>query len=68
MDLFPKQLVEQNSAYEIYFEAENLVGLKTIVKDNGENFLFTTNYEAEYAAETSLTIFYAFRKYLSGSR
>ncbi len=50
----PKQLVEQNSAYEIYFEAENLVGLKTIIKDNGENFLFTTNYEAEYAAETIL--------------
>ena len=50
----PKQLVEQNSAYEIYFEAENLVGLKTIIKDNGENFLFTTNYEAEYAAETVL--------------
>lgn len=50
----PKQLVHQNSAYEIYFEAENLVGLKTIVKNNGQNFLFTTNYEAEYAAETPL--------------
>ena len=46
--------MEQNSAYEIYFEAENLVGLKTIIKDNGENFLFTTNYDAEYAAETLL--------------
>jgi hypothetical protein len=50
----PKQLVEQNSAYEIYFEAENLVGLKTVIKDNGENFLFTTNYEADYAAEILL--------------
>ena len=50
----PKQLVQQNSAYEIYFEAENLVGLKTIVKNNGQNFLFTTNYEAEYAAEILL--------------
>ncbi|MCW8804662.1 MAG: S8 family serine peptidase, partial [Ignavibacteriaceae bacterium] len=50
----PKQLVEQSSAYEVYFEAENLVGLKTIIKDNGQNFLFTTNYEAEYAAETPL--------------
>lgn len=50
----PKQLVEQNSAYEIYFEAENLVGLKTVVKNNGQNFLFTTNYEAEYAAEIQL--------------
>ena len=50
----PKQLVEQNSAYEVYFEAENLVGLKTIIKNNGQNFLFTTNYEAEYSAETPL--------------
>ena len=50
----PKQLVVQNSAYEVYFEAENLVGLKTIVNDNGQNFLFTTNYDAEYAAETLL--------------
>ncbi len=50
----PKQIVEQNSAYEVYFEAENLVGLKTIIKDNGQNFLFTTNYEAEYAAEIPL--------------
>ena len=50
----PKQLVEQNSAYEVYFEAENLVGLKTIVNNNGQNFLFTTNYDAEYAAETEL--------------
>jgi subtilisin family serine protease len=50
----PKQLVEQNSAYEIYFEAENLVGLKTIVNNNGQYFPFITNYEAEYAAETLL--------------
>ncbi len=50
----PKQLVEQNSAYDVYFEAENLVGLKTIVNNNGQNFLFTTNYDAEYAAETIL--------------
>ncbi len=27
----PKQLVEQNAAYEVYFEAENLVGLKTLL-------------------------------------
>ncbi len=50
----PKQLVEQNSAYDVYFEAENLVGLKTIVNNNGQNFLFTTNYDAEYSAETLL--------------
>ena len=50
----PKQLVEQNSAYYVYFEAENLVGLKTIINDNGQNFLFTTSYEAEYSAESLL--------------
>ncbi|MGB5529364.1 MAG: S8 family serine peptidase, partial [Ignavibacteriaceae bacterium] len=51
----PKQLVEQNSAYEVYFEAENLVGLKTTLNNNGQNYLFTTNYEAEYAAEIPLS-------------
>ncbi|MCZ6703597.1 MAG: S8 family serine peptidase, partial [Ignavibacteria bacterium] len=50
----PRQLVVQNSAYEIYFEAENLVGLTTIVNDNGSNFLFSTRYEAEYSGETEL--------------
>jgi subtilisin family serine protease len=50
----PKQIVQQNTAYEIYFEAENLVGLKTVVKNNGQNFLFITKYDAEYAAEIQL--------------
>ena len=50
----PKQSVEQNSAYEVYFEAENLVGLKTIVNNNGQNYTFVTNYEAEYSAKTML--------------
>jgi hypothetical protein len=50
----PKQIVEQNSAYEVYFEAENLVGLTTIVDNNGSYFLFFTRYEAEYAGEFEL--------------
>ncbi len=50
----PRQLIQQNSAYEIYFEAENLVGLTTIVNDMGSNFLFSTRYEAEYSGETEL--------------
>jgi subtilisin family serine protease len=53
----PKQLVEQNSAYEVYFEAENLVGLKTIVNNNGQNYSIVTNYDAEYAAETMMPFF-----------
>ena len=51
----PKQIVEQNSAYEIFFEAENLVGLTSMVDNNGTNFLFSTRYEAEYAGETELS-------------
>jgi len=51
----PKQIVEQNSAYDVYFEAENLVGLTSIIDNNGSNFLFSTRYEAEYASETELS-------------
>lgn len=52
----PKQLVEQNSAYEVYFESENLVGLiDTFYFKNGEIIdTFYTIYEAEYSAETLL--------------
>jgi len=50
----PRQLVEQNSAYEVYFEAENLVGLTTLIDDEGSNFLFSTRYEAEYSGESEL--------------
>ncbi|NNJ53082.1 MAG: S8 family serine peptidase [Ignavibacteriaceae bacterium] len=51
----PKQLVDQNSAYEVYFEAENLVGLKTLDDNGGQYYSFITNYDAEYAAETMLS-------------
>lgn len=50
----PKKIVQQNSTYEIYFEAENFVGLTTTVNDNGSPFIFSTNYEAEYSGETKL--------------
>jgi hypothetical protein len=50
----PRQIVEQNSAYEVYFEAENLVGLTSMVDDDGSNFLFSTRYEADYAGEIEL--------------
>ncbi len=50
----PKQLVEQNSQYEIYFEVENLVGLKTVIKNNGQNFIVRTDYNAELASEEIL--------------
>ncbi len=38
----PKNLVQQGTTYEVYFEAENLVGLKTPLFSDGDNFIFTT--------------------------
>ena len=38
----PKDLVDQNSDYKVYIEAENLVGLKTIIKNNGNDFFIST--------------------------
>ncbi len=54
----PKDIVEQNSSYEIYFEAENLVGLKTIVNNYGSNFIFNTNYplHSAYSVEEPFTL------------
>jgi hypothetical protein len=40
----PTNLLEQNSSYEIYFESENLVGLKTEVKNGNSYFTFNTNF------------------------
>jgi len=50
----PRQLVQQNSVYDVYFEAENLVGLKTVEDNSGEYFRFSTNYEADYSGENEL--------------
>ncbi|MGE5437758.1 MAG: S8 family peptidase, partial [Syntrophothermus sp.] len=50
----PKQLVQNNDMYEVYFEAENLVGLKTIIKDGNNNFSVQPSYNAQYASKTEL--------------
>ncbi len=50
----PKDLTIQNSLYEIFFEAENLVGLKTQVKDNGNNFIISTSVHTELSTENIL--------------
>lgn len=47
----PKDLIIPNSVYEIYFEAENLVGLKTTLKDNSNNFLISTDFNTEISPE-----------------
>ncbi len=50
----PKQLVEQNSLYQVYMQAENLVGKKTtILNPSGQDSIFNipVEYNAEMAAE-----------------
>ncbi len=50
----PKQLVEQNSVYEVYMQAENLVGKKTtVLNPSGQDSIFTipVEYNADMAAE-----------------
>ena len=50
----PKELVDENSTYEIYFEAENLVGKTTVIKDGTNNFTVNTTANFNLAAETVL--------------
>ena len=47
----PTSLVQQNTEYEIYFEAENLVGLKTVLNNNGSFFSAETDNNFELASE-----------------
>ncbi|HSD63398.1 MAG TPA: VCBS repeat-containing protein, partial [Ignavibacteriaceae bacterium] len=50
----PKQLVTQNSIYQVYLQAENLVGLKTTVIDASSRdsiFIIRTDFNADMAAE-----------------
>lgn len=50
----PKQLVKLNTNYEVYFELENLVGLKTIIKDSLNNFLVKTDEYFSLVSKTEL--------------
>ncbi len=45
----PKDQVNQNSSYEIYFEAINQVGLKTAINNNGSNFNIKINFPLHLA-------------------
>lgn len=47
----PKDIVQQNADYEIYFEAENLVGLKSQIMNEGNYFNILTQYNAQYSPE-----------------
>ena len=48
----PKNLVEQNADYDIYFEADNMVGLDTIVNDGRKDFQFKTDFPLNPSYET----------------
>jgi subtilisin family serine protease len=50
----PKDLTIQNAQYEIYFEAENLVGLKTLVNNNGVNYIVSTSFNSDLSPEIIL--------------
>ncbi|MEJ2618245.1 MAG: hypothetical protein P8Z35_25035 [Ignavibacteriaceae bacterium] len=50
----PRKLIKPNSTYEIYFEAENLVGTKTVLDNNGSYYTFNSNFNLDEAAEYKL--------------
>lgn len=51
----PKHLVEQNVTYQIYFQLENLVGLKkTLIRNNDSLFTVTTEFAALISSEIEL--------------
>ena len=51
----PKQLVKANTNYDIYFEIENLVGLKTTIKDSLDNFRVKTDDIFSLVSKTELS-------------
>jgi hypothetical protein len=51
----PVDLIDNNSSYDVYFEAENIAGLKTIVKNNNTYFSIKTNYPLNPAFESKQT-------------
>jgi hypothetical protein len=50
----PKELVVPNMNYEVYFEAENLVGLKTTVQNGSAYFNFNTTTNISPVSSTEL--------------
>ena len=50
----PKELIKTNSTYEVYFEAENLAGLKTVIDNNGNYYEISSSFNLDNAAEYEL--------------
>ncbi|MFZ0456124.1 MAG: S8 family serine peptidase [Ignavibacteriaceae bacterium] len=51
----PRELIKPNSTYEVYFEAENLVGKKTVIDNNKNYFSFNSDFNLDEAAEYKLS-------------
>jgi subtilisin family serine protease len=50
----PKELIEPDAVYEIYLEAENLTGLKTVIRDGANNWLIRLSFNSDIASEFEL--------------
>jgi subtilisin family serine protease len=50
----PKELIEPQQVYEIYLEAENLTGLRTIIKNEQNNFFIKTSFNSAIASEYTM--------------
>lgn len=50
----PKELITQNTNYEVYFEVQNLVGKTTIIKNGNSYFKFNTNLNMSPVSVTEL--------------
>ncbi len=50
----PQDLIKPNSTYEVYFEAENLVGIKTVIDNKGNYFAFNSSFNLNNASENVL--------------
>jgi len=48
----PTNLIENNSSYDVYFEADNIAGLKSIVKNNNSYFSLNTDFSFNPAFES----------------
>jgi subtilisin family serine protease len=48
----PKQLVQANTTYEIYLDAENMAGLKSVLKDSSNNY-FTVKTDPDFSITTA---------------
>lgn len=54
----PKQLVEVNNTYQVYFEIENEAGLKSFIRNNGSDFTvdLTSNFDIQSREEMSYSL------------